>query len=62
MYLYIWEKTTRGNNFLGHSRLVRQVVQRLFTTINKAWPSNSTLTGLPKKSLPDLEMAFPMPH
>ena len=59
MYLHIWEKATRGNNFLGLSRLVRQVAQGLFATINMAWPSNSILTGLPKKSL-DLEMTFPI--
>ena len=61
MYLYIWEKATRRNNFLGHSRLVRQVAQRLFATINMVWASNSTWTGLPKKSL-DLEMTFTMPR
>ena len=61
MYLHIWEKVTRGNNFLGHGILVRQVAQRLFATINMAWPSNSILTGLPKKSL-DLEITFPIPH
>ena len=32
--LWIWEEVTRGNIFLDHKRLVRQVVQRLLDTSN----------------------------
>ena len=44
--------------FPDHNRLVRQVVQRLSATV-KAKSSNSTLSDLSTKSLPDLGMGIP---
>ena len=49
----------RGNQFLDHNRLVKQAVQRILATVNRVWSSNSTLSGLSMKSLPDLGMRIP---
>ena len=50
----MWEEATRGNHFLGHNRLVRQAAQRFLATVNRASSTNSKLSGLSTKSLPDL--------
>ena len=47
------------SHFLDHNRLVRQAVQRLWATVNRAESSNSTMSGLLMKSLPDLRMSIP---
>ena len=36
LQFYIWEEATKGNHFQDHNRLVKQVVQRLLTTVNRA--------------------------
>ena len=43
----MWEEATRRNHFLDHERLIRQVVQRLFTTV-KVTQTIKNLTAMQK--------------
>ena len=55
----MWEDATRGNIFLDHNWLVRQVVQRLFATVIRPSPVRAHWVALSAKSLPDLGMSIP---